>query len=241
MKFILKIKRYDPIQSKSYFQTFTVDEPPDSSVTSVLTRLNQRTSLTDMEGQPARPVDWECSCMQKMCGACAMVINGIPRLACATFVQELCRKEQENPVIRLEPLSKFPVIKDLRVDRSQLLEDLKQMKIWLNAEAVVDKKELEHQYQSATCLLCGCCLEVCPNYSLENDFVGAAVMNSAYRIATQFPKGSNRRLFIKENVKRGQGHCSKALSCEKVCPVNIPVGALASKMNHLYIKGLFIK
>ncbi len=118
---------------------------------------------------------------------------------------------------------------------------MKKMKIWLNNSAIVSEKESEAQYESAGCIMCGCCLEVCTNYSLENTFVGAAVMNGAYRVATQQKQGSNRKQFIKENVKNGQGHCSKSLSCEKVCPVNIPIGALTSKMNRLYIKGLFFK
>lgn len=241
MEFKLKIKRYDPLQSQSYFQEFIVDEPLNSPITSVLTRLNERKPLVDAEGRTIKSVDWECSCKQKMCGACAMIINGIPRLACSTFLEDLCKEGQQNAEVQLEPLSKFPVIRDLRVDRSQMFEDMKKMKIWLNSDAVVNNKELEHQYQSATCIMCGCCLEVCTNYSLNNTFVGATVMNGAYRVATQQRQGSNRKQFIRENIKNGQGHCSKSLSCEKVCPMNIPVGALTSKMNRLYIKGLFEK
>lgn len=241
MQFKLKIKRYDPLQSQSYFQEFIVDEPLSSPITSVLARLNERRPLLDSEGRIAKKIDWESSCKQKMCGACAMVINGIPSLACSTFLEDLCKKDQKNVVIQLEPLSKFPVIRDLRVDRTQMFEDMKKMKIWLNSEAVVNEKEQEHQYESATCIMCGCCLEVCTNYSLNNAFVGASVMNGAYRVATQQQQGSNRKQFIRENVKNGQGHCSKSLSCENVCPMKIPVGALTSKMNRLYIKGLLIK
>lgn len=241
MEFKLRIKRHDLLQSESFFQEFLVDEPADSTITNVLSRLNERNPLLDIKGNIAKKIDWECSCQQKICGSCAMIINGIPKLACATFLQDLCKNGQKNIVIQLEPLSKFPVIRDLKVDRSQMFEDMKKMKIWLDSEAVINNKELEKQYESATCIMCGCCLEVCTNYSLENNFVGAAVMNGAYRVATQKKEGSNKNHFIKENIKNGQGHCSKSLSCEKVCPMNIPVGALMSKMNRLYIKGLFKK
>ncbi|WP_312091403.1 succinate dehydrogenase/fumarate reductase iron-sulfur subunit [Aminipila sp.] len=241
MEIKVKIKRYDPLQAESYFQEFSVNEPETASVSSILTKLNEREPLFDTEGRKAKKIDWECSCSQKMCGACAMIINGVPGLACAAFLKDFFKEEQKNPVLQLEPLSKFPVVRDLRVNRSQMYQDMKKMKIWLNNSAIVSEKESEAQYESAGCIMCGCCLEVCTNYSLENTFVGAAVMNGAYRVATQQKQGSNRKQFIKENVKNGQGHCSKSLSCEKVCPVNIPIGALTSKMNRLYIKGLFFK
>lgn len=236
MKFKLKIKRYDPLESKSYFQEFLMNESPKSSITTVLTKLNERKPLLDSEGNIAKLIDWESGCKQKMCGACAMIINGKPSLACATFLEDLCNENQKNIIIQLEPLSKFPIIRDLRVDKSQMFEDMKKMKIWLNSNAVLDNKEWEHQYESASCIMCGCCLEVCSNYSNDNDFVGAAVMNGAYRVATQQPQGSNRKQFVKQIIKNGQGHCSKSLSCERICPMNISVGALISKMNRLYLK-----
>lgn len=239
MKFKLRIKRYDPVEDNSYFQEFNMEENLEMTITGILTKLNSRRPLLDIEGCIAKPIDWESSCRQKMCGACAMIINGTPRLACSTFLADLCNEGQKNILIQLEPLCKFPIVRDLRVDRSQMFEDMKKMRIWLDARAIVDKKEWEHQYESATCIMCGCCLEVCTNYSLNNNFVGAAVMNGAYRVATQQPQGSNRKKFIKENIKNGQGHCSKSLSCEQVCPMNIPIGALTSKLNRLYVKEFF--
>ena len=231
----LNIKRFDPGTRVSRWQSFQLEADGNDTVADLLRRLNDTEDLTDMEGVTAEPIDWECGCMQNKCGGCAMVINGMPKLACSAFVRNLCKKSAE---IKVEPLSKFPVVRDLRVDRSKLYEDLQDMKIWVSGQAQYNPKEWSGQYVSATCIMCGLCLEVCPNYSVDNTFTGAAVMNSAYRTATQQSQGSNRRLFIKENIKAGQGHCSKALSCENVCPMNIPTGALMSRMNRLYIKDL---
>ena len=231
----LNIKRFEPSTRESKWQAFQLVAEGNDTVADLLRRLNEEEVLADIEGKAAPPIDWECGCMQKKCGGCAMVINGIPKIACSAFVKDLCRKTAE---IKVEPLSKFPVVRDLRVDKSKLYEDLQNMKIWVSGQAQHNPKEWEGQYVSATCIMCGLCLEVCPNYSIENAFAGAAVMNSAYRVAMQQAPGNNRKLFIKENIKAGQGHCSKALSCENVCPMNIPTGALMSRMNRLYIKEL---
>ncbi|MBN7774357.1 succinate dehydrogenase/fumarate reductase iron-sulfur subunit [Clostridium aminobutyricum] len=233
----IRIRRKKGPSANSYIQEFTFEGSADLPVTGILEELNARQPLEDTNGKPAEPIDWECSCKQKLCGACAMVINGVPRMACSTFLGDVCGNK--NNVLELAPLSKFPVIRDLRIDRTQMFDDLKKMKVWLSADALLNQKELEHQYESASCILCGCCLEVCPNYSIENAFVGASTMNGAYRVATQQSNSSNVREFIKENVKNGQGHCSKSLSCEKVCPIKIPVAALTSRMNRLYLKNLF--
>jgi succinate dehydrogenase / fumarate reductase iron-sulfur subunit len=237
VKIKVRIKRQKDNKSGSYMQEFTFDGAEDMPITSIIDELNEREPLLDVTGKLTTQISWECSCKQNLCGACAMVINGTPRMACATFLGDVCNPK--NNVLELAPLSKFPVVRDLRVDRSQMFEDIKKMKVWISTDAVVCEKEIEQQYESASCIMCGCCLEVCPNYSIENDFVGAAVMNGAYRVATQQRPSNNLKEFIKENVKNGQGHCSKSLSCEKVCPVKIPVAALTSKMNRLYLKNLF--
>lgn len=235
MQIRLEIKRYNSEKREHFWQSFVVEGSENDTVADLLRKLNQQAPILDASGAATPQIDWECGCMQKKCGGCAMVINGIPKLACSAFVKDICKKDKE---IKLEPLSKFPVVRDLRVDRSKLYEDLQSMKIWISGQAQQNPKEWEGQYISASCIMCGLCLEVCPNYTGDNSFTGAAVMNSAYRIATQQSSGSNRRLFMKENMKMGQGHCSKTLSCENVCPMNIPTGSLMSRMTRLYIKDL---
>ena len=89
-----------------------------------------------------------------------MLINERPRLACSTFLHTL-----KGSTITLEPLSKFPLVRDLIVDRSILFENLKKLNLWLESEAYMNPWTHEPRYQSARCLMCGCCLEVCPNFS----------------------------------------------------------------------------
>ena len=70
-------------------------------------------------GQTTAPVAWESNCLEEVCGSCTMVINGKVRQACTSLVDHL-----EKP-IRLEPMSKFPLVRDLVVDRSRIFEDFK--------------------------------------------------------------------------------------------------------------------
>ena len=118
--------------------------------------------------------------MIRKCGACAMRINGLPRLACSVFLRD-CK----GSVVTLEPLSKFPLVKDLVVDRSVIFEALKRTKLWLEGDAFQTSYTHSQRYRSAKCLLCGCCLEVCPNFDPNSEFAGAVLPVNAYRILNE--------------------------------------------------------
>ena len=95
-----------------------------------------------------------------------MRINGIPRLACSVFLKDVVRHGK----ILLEPLSKFPLVKDLIVDRSSMFETLKRMRIWMQEkEDSSYAQDCNLQYQAGQCLQCGCCLEICPNFLAGGD------------------------------------------------------------------------
>lgn len=221
---IVRIKRQNSFEEASYWQKFSYDGPKHVTVSAVLDALNYTDDLFDIEGKPAARIRWECSCLQAMCGGCAMVINGVPALACATFADEVKGKE-----LVLEPLSKFPVISDLIVDRSIIYETLARAKVYLDTHAANDKRQHEHQYSVAKCLKCGLCLEVCPNYNPGGDFYGALFANESYLLESQ-SEGKNLPIVKEYKTHFGAG-CSKALSCQKVCPVGIETITSIMKMN----------
>jgi succinate dehydrogenase / fumarate reductase iron-sulfur subunit len=153
-----------------------------------------------------------------------MIINGVPALACATFADEVKGKE-----LVLEPLSKFPVVADLIVDRSVIYENLIRANAYLESRAASDNKDSKHQYSVAKCLKCGLCLEVCPNYRPGGDFFGAVLANESFLIASQSAEKKPR--IIKEYKDHFGAGCSKALSCQSVCPVGIETITSIIKMN----------
>ena len=221
---IVKIKRQQNAESPSYWQSFAYNGPVHVTVSAILDTLNYTDDLFDTEGNPANKIRWECSCMQAVCGGCAMVINGVPALACNTYADEVKGKE-----LVLEPLSKFPVIADLIVDRSVIYDNLIQAKAYLESIAENHLRGHEQQYSVAKCLKCGLFLEVCHNYRPGGDFFGAVLANESYLIASQ--SSEKKPQIIKEYKAHFGAGCSKALSCQSVCPVQIETLTSILRMN----------
>ena len=153
-----------------------------------------------------------------------MIINGVPALACSTFADEVKGKD-----LVLEPLSKFPVIADLMVDRSIIYENLNSAKAYIESRCVSGKKDHGHSYSVAKCLKCGLCLEVCPNYRTGGSFYGALFANESYLIANQSAEKPVQA--VKEYKTHFGAGCSKALSCQSVCPAGIETLTSILKMN----------
>ena len=162
--------------------------------------------------------------MQAMCGGCAMIINDVPALACATFADEVKGKE-----LVLEPLSKFPVVADLIVDRSVIYENLIRAKAYLESIAESNRRQHAQQYSVAKCLKCGLCLEVCPNYHPGGEFFGAVLANESYLIASQSTE--KKPQVVKGYKDHFAAGCSKALSCQTVCPMEIETLTSIMRMN----------
>jgi succinate dehydrogenase / fumarate reductase iron-sulfur subunit len=212
--------------SASRWETFEYDGPMDNSVAGVLDYINYHDDIVDVDGRRTTRIGWECSCLQGVCGACAMVINGKPALACETFVRDI--KEEE---ITIRPLRKFPVIHDLVVDRSSIHENLKQANVCIGEYRPSADDDHAHQYAAAKCLKCGLCLEVCPNYVNGHTFFGAAFANDCYLVASR-NRAEGRRIRTAYAEHFGKT-CSKSLSCMEVCPMRIPTLASMARLNRM--------
>ncbi len=175
------------------------------------------------------PIEYSCSCLQGICGACAMVINSEPKLACKTFLNEEIMTKKYNQ-ITIEPLSKFPLIKDLKVDRTILFDAMRECELWLENDSEYNPKDLDFEYEMSLCIMCGCCTEACPNYKL-GDFVGAQVAVSASKLVNQESDEPHLKNMKNNYKKRFFSHCVKSIVCEDVCPMEIPTQRAISKMN----------
>ncbi len=220
----VKILRQRTPGSLQYWETFEYDGPSGNTVAGVLDYINYNDDIVNADGKRSERIGWDCSCLQGVCGACAMVINGLPALACETFIRDM-----KGDTIELRPLSKFPVIRDLITDRSSIQENLTKTNVYIGEYNPSEDKDHAHQYTAAKCLKCGLCLEVCPNYVNGNNFFGAAFANDCYLTASRNrEKDSDIR---KTYAKHFAGGCSKALSCMEVCPMKIPTIASMAKLN----------
>ena len=217
----------------AYWESFNVDVTDDMSVAALIDYINYNDDVFDAKGNPTTRIGWECSCMQGMCGACAMVVNGQPVLACKTHLRDL-----KGNTIEIRPLRKFPVVHDLVVDRTAIHESLKRSNVYIesfdpgNVGTHTRKRKAHdhwHDYEIAKCLKCGLCLEVCPNYSSGANFFGALFANDCYLVvARNKAKAGEIKALYDEHFGRD---CSKALSCMDVCPVGISTIASMARLN----------
>ncbi len=242
----LKVKRQDSPDSKPYWEEFTLKRKPIANVISCLQDVAR--DPVNRSGQTVQPVVWESNCLEEVCGSCTMVINGRVRQACTALVDQL-----EQPIV-LEPMSKFPMIRDLQVDRSRMFENLKKVKAWIHIDGthdigegpVIPEKQRDKSYVLSECMSCGCCLEACPQFTLTNNFMGAATF-SQVRLFNMHPTGAMEKEERLEAVMQegGIAHCGNAQVCVEVCPKNIPltesIADIGRQTFYQMLKNLFLK
>jgi succinate dehydrogenase / fumarate reductase iron-sulfur subunit len=231
----IEILRRKKGEKDSYLQVFEYEKTnDDETVLSVLNNLNLREELKDINGEKAEKIVFKSSCGQKKCGSCAMLINGRPGLACAS------RISQYSDTIRLEPLKKFPVVEDLVVDRSIMEENLKQMKVFFEDKAIISEKRNQVSYEASRCLQCGCCLEVCPNFSVDNNFTGMAGAMPMSRIINELDKKQLKEISKAYNKFVYNG-CGKSLSCVDICPAKIKIEDMLVNSNAIAVWKRYLK
>lgn len=242
----LKIKRQDTPGSAAYWQTFEVPKRPHANVISCLMEVQR--NPTTQDGKTVTPVTWDCNCLEEVCGSCAMVINGKVRQACTALVDNL-----DNTIV-LEPMSKFPVVRDLQVNRERMFENLKKVKAWIAIDGthdigegpIMQDQDRAKRYVMSECMTCGCCLEACPQFTKDNTFLGAATFNQV-RLFNLHPTGKMKQEERLEAVmgEGGIADCGNAQVCVEVCPKNIPltesIADIGRQTTWQAIKNLFTK
>ena len=255
-KFDVRVLRQDGPGQPSYWQRYRVPYERDMNVISVLQKIAALSRTAD--GKPVAPVAWDCNCLEEVCGACTMVVNGRVRQACTALVDHLLTDNPE--CIELRPMSKFPVIRDLLVDRGRLFHALKKIDAWIPVDGYYDlgpgprqsQAEQEERYPLSKCMSCGCCLEACPQYTKielprqegesdeayrqrqqqawERSFVGAHAISQVVLFNTH-PTG---RMSAAERIEAltapgGVQVCGNAQNCVAVCPKEIPLTTSIAK------------
>jgi succinate dehydrogenase / fumarate reductase, iron-sulfur subunit len=224
---VIRIRRQDRPDASPRWEEFAVPLRPMMNVISALQYIAAHPITT--AGVATTPPVWDSGCLEEVCGACTMVINGHVRQSCSALLERL--GAPATP-ITLEPMSKFPIVRDLFVDRQRLFDDLKRVKAWVPIDGTFDlgkgppiSQELcEERYPLSRCISCGCCLEACPQYTPVNKYVGAAVISQA-RLFNDHPIGKALKDDRLEALmgEGGIGDCSKSGNCVEVCPKEIPL------------------
>ena len=221
----LRVRRQDRPTAAPRWEEFSIPYRPNSNVISCLMEIRKNPVTAD--GRATTPVVWDSSCLEEVCGACTMLVNGRPRQSCSALIDRL----GDGP-ITLEPLSKFPVVRDLIVDRSPMFQALKQVKAWIPIDGTYDlgpgprvsPETQEFGYALSRCMTCGCCLEVCPQYNDHSKFIGAAAMAQTV-LFNMHPTGAMNKDERLEVImgEGGIADCGNAQNCVEVCPKEIPL------------------
>ncbi len=249
-QFEVRILRQNGPGQSSYWERHRVKYEHDMNVISVLQRIAAKAETVD--GKRVAPVCWDCNCLEEVCGACTMVVNGRVRQACTALVDRLL--EDRPAEIELQPMTKFPVVRDLVVDRARMFRALQRVKAWIPVDGYYDmgpgprqsRSAQEIAYPLSECMTCGCCLEACPQFTKievtpnegespddfeqrRNDahdrgFVGAHAISQAM-LFNVHPTGKNSAGERLDALTEEGGiqACGNAQNCVMVCPKNIPL------------------
>lgn len=234
----LKIKRQDSPKQKPYWHEFNLPYRPNMNVISCLMEIQKNPQ--DSRGQSVSPPAWEAACLEQVCGTCTMVVNGIVQQSCATLIDQVGVRKGDALEVTVEPMTKFPVVRDLIVDRSRMFENLKKIQAWIPLDGTydlgsgdrMDPRVSDLRYAFARCMTCGCCLEACPQFNDNSDFIGPAAL-AQVKLFNLHPVGNtleNERLDAISGPDGITG-CGNAQNCVKVCPKGIPLTRAIAELN----------
>lgn len=248
--FDVRILRQSEPGKPTRWERFRIPYEPNLNIISVLQTIARMAKTAS--GQATTPVAWDCNCLEEVCGACTMVVNGRVRQSCSALVDQLL--EDRPGEIELKPMSKFPVLRDLVVDRNRMYNALERLQAWVPVDDYTDhgagpketQKAQEGRYPLSECMTCGCCVEACPQYtkiemkqaSGESDADFEARQKEAHDVAFVGPAAISQAMLFNDHgtgkmvaddrvdALTGPGGiqaCGNSQNCVAVCPKEIPL------------------
>lgn len=214
---VIECLRYHPESGKEpYFDSWEIPFTDDMSILQGLQYVKDH-----LDGS----LTYRWSCRMAICGSCGMMVNGVPQLACHTFL----RSYYPGPV-RMEPLTHFPIVRDLAIDQGDFLEKLKGVKPWIVPQepGPADGKthlqtpaQMDDYYQYSQCINCLLCYAACPQYGLNEKFTGPAALALLHRYnADSRDAGKAERMEV-VNGEDGVWGCTLVGYCSVVCPKGV--------------------
>ncbi len=219
---VIRVRRFDPDTGRTWWQDYRVVVDRYQSLATVLQRIRE-------EVDPS--LAFQAGCRFGVCGACAVKVNGVPRLACQTMV--LREAEENNGVVTVEPLDYFPVVRDLVVDRRYIDAAFRKARAWLEPgpEPGENGYRLQPTLQKKLwsldkCILCGICFSTCPLLEAHPDYPGPAAIAKLVRFALD-PRDARGEERVREAAE-WIWSCARCGLCSMHCPYSIDTpGAVA--------------
>lgn len=221
----LEIMRYDPEQDEApYFSNYIVAARHDWAVLDVLNYIKENMDTT---------ISYRWSCHMMVCGSCSMMVNGEPGLACSTFIRDLPDR------IRIEALANFPIERDLVVVLDDVMGKAQRSQLYLirHDQSSEPDKELKQTpaalkkfKQYTLCINCMCCYAACPQYALDKEFIGPAVLSLAQRYNLDSRDQGRKMRLTNLADHDGIWNCSFVGACSEVCPHGVDPAAAIQQM-----------
>ncbi|WP_026959529.1 MULTISPECIES: succinate dehydrogenase/fumarate reductase iron-sulfur subunit [Aliagarivorans] len=216
----VEIQRYRPeLDKEPFWQSYDVPYTKEMSVLEALAYIKD-------ELDPTLSYRW--SCRMAICGSCGMMVNGVPKLGCKTFLRDYPQG------MKIEALANFPIERDLVVDMSDFIAKLEAIKPYIIREteqtpedgcSIQTPKEMEQYRQFSMCINCGLCYAACPQYGLNDKFMGPAALALLHRYNndTRDEGKEERMAFL--NAHEGAWGCTFVGYCSDVCPKKVDPAA----------------
>jgi succinate dehydrogenase / fumarate reductase, iron-sulfur subunit len=217
MEFV--IQRFNrETDSEPRWERYQVTTHPGMTVLEALHRIQEQQDAS---------LAWRYSCRMGICGSCAMIINGKPGLACNTQVHDL-----NAPIVHVQPLSNFSVVKDLVPDLTPMFEKHSSLKTYLvrqdasktealEGELAQSPDELMRYLQFSHCTKCGACMAACPTVAIDSAFLGPMPLAAAHRYNVDSRDEGFEARKQKVSALHGAFSCHYAAECSSVCPKGV--------------------
>ena len=223
----LEIFRYRPEkESEPTFQTFEVPFREDWVVLDAINHIKDAIDGT---------LSYRWSCQMGVCGSCGMMINNVPKLSCAAFL-----KDYYPDKIRIEPLTGFPVERDLIFEMDDFMTKLTDIKPYIirnedeekpldEGEYLQTPAELAQFKQYSMCINCVLCYAACPVYAIDPSFIGPAAiaLGQRYNMDNRDQGRDTRQELIASH--EGIWECTFVGECSAVCPKNVDPAAASQR------------
>lgn len=220
--FTVNVLRYDPEHDREpHWESFRIPW------VKTMTAMEALEYLWDQ----GEYIAFRANCREFTCGSCAMLMNGKPGVACDTPLVD---------GMRIEPLSRYRVLKDLVVDTNPVKNKWRELELWpqnrdLENYTVTMKQIDSYRHVYARCIECYSCLDACPaSDTEESEFAGPMWMLQIARSGAHPMNGINRP---EQASQQGIWNCVNCYECEDVCPVELSPVTEIQKLRGQAVRG----
>ncbi|MFP3144484.1 MAG: succinate dehydrogenase/fumarate reductase iron-sulfur subunit [Caldisphaera sp.] len=231
----VRVRRYNPETKKIWWQEYKVETHKGMTMLDVLLDIKENTDHT---------LAVRYSCRMGLCGSCGVNINGTPMLACQTQVSQVT--SNARPVVTVEPLPNFPIVKDLMTDFSDFFNKHRSIKPYLIRKDVeeqenpkghlkMDPEEFIDILQFSNCIFCGLCYSSCPVVAADPEYLGPQALMYTFRFINDVRDEGHKERFAIVDSEHGCHRCHFAATCSAVCPKAVdPAGAIQGLRSKLF-------